>query len=350
MNEYIGKTIRELRKNNHLTQEQFAESLGVSFQSVSRWENGVTYPDIEMMPAIAHFFGVSTDYLFGVPAEERKERIKAKMKTLQELAEDDTNRAIETIREIRKEVDFRSGEGQIVFSDLCPTLYHSAVKKTPALLDELRRAADLYFDGNPDTMSKAYAIQYFACLEDAKYIPSLLDKYAMNEHVTRNSILYERYLYQDDFDKAELYRQRRLFNLINETIDGTIPWKEWRAPNNAEHAFWKNNACLDFLHAFTNETPTADHPVSCGLAPDVFISTRTTLGQGRTCDLAMLGRTEEAIDALEDTVWLIERVCMLPTVRSLKAGLPRCRRLRCRTRARTRSRRTTRRLRRSRWS
>ena len=42
MNEYLGNNIRTLRKAKNLTQEQFAEQLGVSFQSVSRWENCVT--------------------------------------------------------------------------------------------------------------------------------------------------------------------------------------------------------------------------------------------------------------------------------------------------------------------
>ena len=57
MNEYLGNNIRTLRKAKNLTQEQFSEQLGVSFQSVSRWENSITYPDIEMIPKIARFFG-----------------------------------------------------------------------------------------------------------------------------------------------------------------------------------------------------------------------------------------------------------------------------------------------------
>ena len=41
----IGENIRSYRKKNGLTQEEFAERLGVTYQSVSRWENGATYPD-----------------------------------------------------------------------------------------------------------------------------------------------------------------------------------------------------------------------------------------------------------------------------------------------------------------
>jgi transcriptional regulator with XRE-family HTH domain len=54
-----------------MTQEQFADRLGVSYQSVSRWENGVTYPDIEFLPAIAKQFSVSLDYLLGQDDTEK---------------------------------------------------------------------------------------------------------------------------------------------------------------------------------------------------------------------------------------------------------------------------------------
>lgn len=70
----IGETIRELRKRNHITQEKLAECLGVSFQSVSRWENGLAYPDITLIPVLARYFKVSTDVLFGMEDEDAAQR------------------------------------------------------------------------------------------------------------------------------------------------------------------------------------------------------------------------------------------------------------------------------------
>ena len=60
----IGTKIKTLRKQKNISQEVFANYLGVSFQAVSKWENGTTMPDVTMFPAIASFFGVSTDELF----------------------------------------------------------------------------------------------------------------------------------------------------------------------------------------------------------------------------------------------------------------------------------------------
>lgn len=60
----IGKNIAELRKHDHLTQEQVAKLLNVSPQAVSKWENGISLPDTEMMPKIAAVFGTTMDYLY----------------------------------------------------------------------------------------------------------------------------------------------------------------------------------------------------------------------------------------------------------------------------------------------
>ena len=49
----IGKNIADLRKNSGMTQEQLAETLGVSSQTISKWENEVTMPDIMLLPVLA---------------------------------------------------------------------------------------------------------------------------------------------------------------------------------------------------------------------------------------------------------------------------------------------------------
>ena len=71
----IGDTIKKLRKEREITQEEFAEVLGVSCQSVSRWENNSCYPDIELIPNIATFFGISTDKLMGIDENIEKEKV-----------------------------------------------------------------------------------------------------------------------------------------------------------------------------------------------------------------------------------------------------------------------------------
>jgi len=61
----IGQTIRRLRKERNLTQEELAAQLNITSQAVSRWESEAGLPDISQIVPLANVFGVSTDVLFG---------------------------------------------------------------------------------------------------------------------------------------------------------------------------------------------------------------------------------------------------------------------------------------------
>ena len=71
----LGEKIKSLRKQKNISQEVFAGYLGVSFQAVSKWETGTTMPDVTMIPAIASFFGVSTDELFDFNLFETEKQV-----------------------------------------------------------------------------------------------------------------------------------------------------------------------------------------------------------------------------------------------------------------------------------
>lgn len=72
----LGNKIRELRRRDGKTQEALADALGVTSQAVSRWESCGSYPDMEIIPAIANYFGVTIDELFGYQ-NDRERKIDA---------------------------------------------------------------------------------------------------------------------------------------------------------------------------------------------------------------------------------------------------------------------------------
>lgn len=80
----IGENLKRLRRARDMTQEDLAALLGVSYQSVSRWENGACYPDLELLPAIADFFGLSVDQLLGVNAAQEQQRVQKYLDRFQE--------------------------------------------------------------------------------------------------------------------------------------------------------------------------------------------------------------------------------------------------------------------------
>ena len=73
----FGETLKRLRKQKDMTQEQLAEYLNISAQAVSRWETSLTLPDITVLPAIANIFDVSADVLLGIDIDAKEKRVQA---------------------------------------------------------------------------------------------------------------------------------------------------------------------------------------------------------------------------------------------------------------------------------
>ncbi len=71
----FGNRIKALRRKMNLTQEELAERLNVSYQTISKWETNASLPDITMFPILANFFNVSTDELLGVDLAKKQAKI-----------------------------------------------------------------------------------------------------------------------------------------------------------------------------------------------------------------------------------------------------------------------------------
>lgn len=82
----IGIKIKQLRSKAGLTQEQLAIKLGISPQSVSKWETGVTMPDITLLPTLAGELGATIDELFDLTTEQKLHRIERRMDIEEEFS------------------------------------------------------------------------------------------------------------------------------------------------------------------------------------------------------------------------------------------------------------------------
>lgn len=71
----IGEQIKKLRQRSGISQETLARHIGVTAQAVSRWETGITAPDISLLPALAYYFQVSIDTLCEYHPEETAEAL-----------------------------------------------------------------------------------------------------------------------------------------------------------------------------------------------------------------------------------------------------------------------------------
>ena len=99
----FGSNLKKLRKEKNLTQETLAECLNVSAQTVSKWENGVSMPDVSMLPLLADYFRVSVDSLLMHDAAQRLQEIKALGKEIHALT--DSGKTREAYTRLKSSMD-----------------------------------------------------------------------------------------------------------------------------------------------------------------------------------------------------------------------------------------------------
>ena len=94
MNLNFAENLKKLRKEREITQEKLSEVLGVTSQSVSRWELSICYPDLELLPIIANYFGVTIDSLLSNDACSKEldfEKFKNKISEMDDDTADKVN-------------------------------------------------------------------------------------------------------------------------------------------------------------------------------------------------------------------------------------------------------------------
>ena len=99
----MGKEIRRLRTDRGLTQEALASALHVTAQTVSKWECGTSFPDVQLLPEIAVFFGVTIDRLFAMTPEQELERLENHIAGSGLLSERETRRIEQQLRAIAED-------------------------------------------------------------------------------------------------------------------------------------------------------------------------------------------------------------------------------------------------------
>lgn len=104
----IGKQIRAFRLRSNLTQEQLAEQLHVTAQSVSKWENDQSCPDIALLPELSALLGVTIDELFDSGTATHLRRIEQMLDTQTLLPEKDLRYAERQLRLAAGEDAFRA--------------------------------------------------------------------------------------------------------------------------------------------------------------------------------------------------------------------------------------------------
>ncbi|MCL2518256.1 MAG: helix-turn-helix domain-containing protein [Oscillospiraceae bacterium] len=147
MSVYFSEKFKQLRKDKDLTQEQIADIFHVSPQSVSRWETGANYPDVEILPHLAIFFKVTVDELLGTEAILGEEKAKEYIRDIRNLLNSGkVNESIELARKAVKEYPLNY--------DLQGLLMHALItgNSDGKFKDEIISISERIINNNPNNL------------------------------------------------------------------------------------------------------------------------------------------------------------------------------------------------------
>lgn len=287
----IGENIRNFRKKNDLTQEAFADRLGVTYQSVSRWENGTTYPDLELLPAISEILSVTVDELLGMPRIEKERRA---LEVFDELRREcmkqdyDSGRIVTLLRDIR----INHIKSEHAWRPWCEG--NGRAFRDPKILPEVRLFADAYLQRHP---MAPHVIQTMAEIEEEEHLHAFIDKYTTSFDCSARALLYNRYLTRGDVERFEIERRYRLYKAFNDLLHprNYIKWGEEKSENDSVDEFMEN------MLSFIRQDAVDERP-------DMWTSDRIELGFKSAARLLSFGKQDEAIRQIEKTVRLLEDV------------------------------------------
>lgn len=279
----IGQRIKELRKKNDMTQEKLADYLSVTHKAVSKWECGVTVPDLALIVPLARVLHVTTDELLGMSKEACDERRAELEDNLHKAWEKGGERdGFELVYEA-EEALVREYPGDMkLLCDFAWIVSNRALHMEDRE-NEIRRAIHLFetvIETTDDEKLKVWAIQgiiqsfsYIGCYHEARaYIEMLPDA----PSVTKDQLL-EFCICGDELRK---HRQKRLLTKLH----SMIPLME-QCSDDQLHAMQQSEEILKIFFPDRNYLE-----LHCDLAELAFRKSRV---------YTKLGMYSEAVNALE---------------------------------------------------
>lgn len=300
---YISQNIKKLRQSRSLTQEELAERLGVSYQSVSRWETGLSYPDIELIPEIAAFFEVSTDVLMGVEKATAEQNLASDLKKVRMDVFDTKEERLAFLKEMHRK-----------YPHDAETLIHLiyALSCFPEYSEEMQKKIRQYLcHPHAEKVYMDMAVRLLIASEEESAIPELLNHYAAEEDMSRAALLKYRARNKNDWTAYKKYKQmdhlHKIYGVLNDIYPYSCPPCFIYNDNKIEDSAKRALALINLM------TDTTEGSVIIGDGePDLWYGHRLVYGYQLAGSAAVAGRKEEALDTLEAVVSLAEKFYSMP--------------------------------------
>ena len=212
------------RRKRGVTQEELAAHLGVGKAAVSKWETGVSYPDIALLPLLASYFDISIDDLMGYTPQLPAEKTRT---LLQQLAADFSQKPLEEVLDSCEDIIKK-------YYSCYPLIYKMAVLYLNNAKNEnmLRRAITLCrrVIKNSNNQQKIWAAMNVQAmchlqLKEGQEVLDLLSE-SLTESLPKRTLIAQAHLLLGDEEKAEEVMQIDIFLKFMEIFDAFIAYLE----------------------------------------------------------------------------------------------------------------------------
>ncbi len=293
----LAENLKKLRLERNITQEQLANYLGISFKTVSRWETGNGYPDLEIVPMIADYFDVSLETLLGVAKQDREQANKELYEQLQRYPYDSPERTRHLLK-MHKEFP----KDRAVLYNLCRVTDDLAQKRR--FTNEMIQTVNA--EENGLDMHTANAIAWLIDVENEDNAQVLMNKYTQPIVLAREFRMESRALAQKNMEQYDMERQKNLLMLLTQPIFDRM--KEHSMSTSKKISALRS--MIGIMDAMTNTIGI--NPISGDGEPDLWFPMRFTGARELAYHLASLGEKEMALTIIEDLTDLHEKFWALP--------------------------------------
>ena len=202
--EKVGKFIKEIRQKNNLTQKELADKLGVTFQAVSKWENGKNIPDISLIKEISNLFNVDINEILEGEVKEKNDNKKLyliiggiilsiSIIIVITILLNSNNRNFE-FKQISTSCDNFNITGSLAYNKDKTSLYISSVEFCGSDNGEIYKSIEctLYesYAGNEEEISSCKRDNDITLEEYLKEVEISVDNYSLSCNTLSNSSLY----------------------------------------------------------------------------------------------------------------------------------------------------------------
>ena len=310
----ISQVIKRLRKEKNITQEELARVLNVTYQSVSRWENDLAYPDVELIPLIANYFGVTTDVLFGTDETTIEYKRQEYLKTIKEqeniYSDEDFKRFEKTLKEAIK-----SFPKDVYFQwKLCSLYWRMGIDCAKKHIEALRKHSLFVIENDKSIEGdfRTACIRIMIRVEDEDKLENWTKYVSDTFYTSLPSILTSRYDYRSEIANYNKQIQQNIYDTLNEMFLRDFCKRDEKTYKNASSRVEGQKIILKIIDIMRDPTEEVD----AWIGDRAFAFVRLAGG------LVGSGKIEEGFDALEKGVNLYVKIRNLPIGTVLKFNCP----------------------------